>query len=129
MSTYQKSGLAISSWNIYGLFSNKNGNRYNKLDTPELSSFASSNKLFGLLETHHVATDIAELQMVGFKCFQVCRTKLSKGRKSGGICVYVHESISRGVKKIPTAGSESILIKLDKGFFCLDRDIFYVLCS
>ena len=123
MSTFQKSELVISSWNIFGLFSNKNGNRYNKLDTPELASFSSRHKLFGLLETHHVATDISELQIVGFKCFQVCRTKLSKGRKSGGVCVYVHESISRGVKKIPTAGSESILIKLDKDYFSLDRDI------
>ena len=123
MTTFEKAGLAISSWNIYGLFSNKDGNRYNKLATPELSSFASCHKLFGLVETHHVASDISELQIVGFKYFQVCRTKLSRGRESGGICVYVHESISRGVKKIPTAGSESILVKLDKSFFSLSRDI------
>ena len=73
-------------------------------------------KLFGLVESHHTADNISQLAIVNFKCFQVCRKKLSKGRKSGGICVYVHESISRGVKKIPTSGSESIMIKLDKDF-------------
>jgi exonuclease III len=123
MPVFQKSELAINCWNIYGLFNNRDGHRYNKLDLPELVEHVSQFKLFGLVESHHTADDISQLAIVNFKCFQVCRKKLSKGRKSGGICVYVHESISRGVKKIPTSGSESIMIKLDKDFFSLDRDI------
>ena len=123
MLTYEKSELVINCWNIFGLFNNLLGSRYNKLDTPELAAHISRYKLFGLVETHHGAQDIAKLQIVGYKCFQVCRTKLNRGRRSGGICVYVHDSISRGVKKIPTAGSESILIRLDKDFFSLHRDI------
>ena len=37
--------------------------------------------------------------------------KLKPGPKSGGICVYVHNSISSGVSKVNTPGSESILIR------------------
>ena len=63
------------------------------------------------------------MQIAGYRCFQVCRKKLKRGPKSGGICVYVHESISRGVCKFNTSGSESVIIKLKKDFFHLDRDI------
>ena len=37
--------------------------------------------------------------------------------------MYVHESISLGVIKVNTSGSESILIRLKKEYFHLDRDI------
>ena len=123
MPLFQKSELAINCWNIYGLFNNMEGNRYNKLHMPELANHISQYKLFGLIETHHGDQDISQLQILGYKCFQVCRKKLNRGRRSGGIVVYVHDSISMGVKKVPTAGSESILIRLDKGFFSLSRDI------
>ena len=123
MPGFQKSELAINCWNIYGLFNNRDGHRYNKLALPELVEHVSQYKLFGLVESHHTADDISQLAILNFKCFQVCRKKLSKGRKSGGICVFVHDSISSGVKKIPASGSESIMIKLDKDFFGLDRDI------
>ena len=33
------------------------------------------------------------------------------GRKHGGIAVYVHESILGGVSRVPTPGSESIILK------------------
>ena len=37
--------------------------------------------------------------------------------------MYVHDSISLGVSKINSSGSESILIRLKKEYFHLDRDI------
>ena len=39
------------------------------------------------------------------------------GRKHGGLAVYVHNSIARGVRKLPTGGADSILIRLNKDFF------------
>ena len=73
--------------------------------------------------THHTAEDVPLMQISQYRCFQVCRKKLKKGPKNGGICVYIHQSITQGVSKVSTAGSESIFIKLKKDFFNLDRDI------
>ena len=81
-------------------------------------------KLFALIETHHLATEIDQIQIEGFKCFNVCRKKKNGvGRNSGGIAVYVSHSLSQGVAKISTSGSENILVKLKKTFFGLSSDI------
>ena len=116
--------LQIQCWNIYGAFFNVDGDRYSKLQN-DADFIGHTNKylLFVLVETHHTASDIPQMEIQGYRCFQVCRKKLVKGPKSGGICVYVHESISRGVIKVNTAGSESILVKLNKDFFSFDRDV------
>ena len=120
MSAFSKLELQIQCRNVYGAFYNVDGDRYSKLQN-NLDFIGHTTKyfLFGLVETHHTAQDSPEMQIKGFRCFKVCRKKLVKGPKSGGICVYVHESISRGVSKVNTAGSESILVKLNKDFFLL----------
>ena len=53
----------------------------------------------------------------------MCRKKRQYGRNIGGIALYVDTSILDGVKLIPSTGSENILIKLNKDFFVLNRDI------
>ena len=111
MSVGNRSELQILTWNIYGVFRNIDGERYSKLSDTEFLEQTSKYLLFGLIETQHTAEDVSQLQLPGYKCYQVCRSKLKRGRKSGGICVYVHESISRGVRKINTVGSESILVR------------------
>ena len=118
--------LWIQSWNIFGAFKNINGFVYNKLEDPDFLSQTKKIKILGLLETQHVAEDIDKLQIEGFKCFQVCRKKKKFGRKHGGIAVFVHKSILKGVSKLPTQGSEVILLKLDKTFFHLKKDSFIV---
>ena len=124
MQFFRKTQLQIQCWNVHGAFYNLDGDRYCKFSyDPEYVRHTSKYLLYGLVETHHTTEDVPLLQRQGYKCYQVCRKKLKRGRKSGGICVFVHESISRGVRKLNTAGSESIFIKLDKDFFCLDRDI------
>ena len=70
-----------------------------------------------------MSTEIDQLQLEGFKCYNVCRKKRKLGRNSGGIAVYVHETLLKGVQKVPTDGSENLLIKLKQSFFGLSRDI------
>ena len=118
--------LWIQSWNIFGAFKNINGFTYNKLEDPDFISYTKKVQILGLLETQHVAEDIDKLQIDGFKCFQVCRKKKKMGRKHGGIAVFVHNSIIKGVTKIPTQGSEVIVLRLDKIFFQLKKDSFLV---
>ena len=94
MSVFQKSELAINCWNIYGLFNNRDGHRYNKLDLPELVEHVSQFKLFGLVESHHTADDTSQLAIVNFKCFQVCRKKLSREEKVVEyVCMCMNQSV------------------------------------
>ena len=88
-----------------------NGFTYNKLHDPQFIENTHKHNIFGFVETQHTADDADSLQILGYKCFQVCRKKKKFGRKHGGLAVYVHNSITRGISKIPTNGSESILIK------------------
>ena len=121
---FYNTDLQIVSWNIHGLFSRINSNfRYNKLHSPFFKDAIGQAKVFGLLETNHVSSEIDQLQLDGFKCYNVCRKKKKVGRNSGGIAVYVHETLLKGVQKITTTGSENLLIRLKKDFFSLSRDI------
>ena len=118
--------LPIVSWNVHGLFTRHSGFRYNKLHDPFFLDAINKAKIFALIETHHTATEIDQIQIIGYKCYNVCRKKKQYGRNSGGIAVYVDERILKGVKKIPSSGSENLLLKLEQNFFGLSRDI--VLC-
>ena len=111
--------LSIQSWNIHGLFQNINGFQYNKLDSPYITQQIKNKKIFGFIETHHTSDDVDRLQLLGYKCYQTCEKKLKMGRKSGGIAVYIHNYLLAGISKVPTAGSESILLKLCKNYFSL----------
>ena len=110
------SELWVQCWNIYGAFQNINGFTYNKLEDPDFIAHTKKAKILGLIETQHIAEDIDKLQINDFKCFQVCRKKKKFGRKHGGIAVFVHNTILRGVKQVTTQGSESVILKLDKVF-------------
>ena len=118
------SNLKITSWNIHGIFNRIEGFRYNKTHSPHFWDIVGNSKNFALIETHHLATEIDQIQINGYKCFNVCRKKRgNRGRNSGGIAVYICNSLIKGISKIPSSGSENILIKLDKVFFGMDRDI------
>ena len=122
------SELLVQCWNIHGIFCNLNGFTYNKLNDPEFLEHTSKYHIFGLIETHHISEDIDQLQLLGFKCFQTCRKKQKVGRKHGGLAVYVKENIIAGVQKVPTQGSETIVLKLKGDFFKLANDL-YILFS
>ena len=113
--------LWIQCWNIFGIFKNINGYSYNKLEDPDFIETTQKYKIFGLLETQHVAEDIDKLQIPDFKCFQVCRKKMKVGRKHGGIAVFIHKSILGGITKIAIQGSDSIIFRLDNTFFDLNK--------
>ena len=114
--------ITIQCWNVFGIFSKINGFSYSKLQNPEFLGIILKNHIFGLVETHHIAEDADKLHILGYKCYQVCRKKKKFGRKHGGLAVYVKNNILGGVSRISTNGSESIILKLNKDFFKLDKD-------
>ena len=123
--------LSIQCWNLNGIFTNINGFKYSKLDNPLFEEIVQQYSIFGLTETQHTCDDIDKLQILGYKCFQVCRKKLKYGRKHGGIAVYVRNILLPGVTKVATTGSETVQLKLDKNIFSLVRDtvISFSYCS
>ena len=68
---------------------------------------------------------------LGLNAIKLAGKKKKFGRKHGGIAVFVHESITKGVSKIPTKGSDLIILKLDRMFFNLMEDtyLFFAYCS
>ena len=69
------SDLNITSWNIHGIFNRIEGFRYNKTHSPHFWDMIGDSKIFGLIETHHLANEIDQIQIAGFKCFNVSRKK------------------------------------------------------
>ena len=115
--------LPIVSWNVHGLFTRISGCKYNKLHSPFFMECINNALIFCCLETHHTAAEIDQIQITGYKCFNVCRKKRKVGRNSGGIAVYVDNNILEGVQKIPSSGSENVLIKLKANYFGFERDL------
>ena len=125
---YFISELKVGCWNLNGIFRRINGFKYNKLSNEYCARLLQSYHIFGIVESHHLATQIHELHQSGYSCFNVCRPKsMQKGNKvSGGLAVYVRDDIRRGVQKIARGGSENICLKLKKEFFSLRNDIYLV---
>ena len=95
---FHMSDLKITSWNIHGIFNRIEGFRYNKTHSPHFWDIIGDSKIFGLIETHHLATEIDQIQINGYKCFNVCRKKRgNRGRNSGGIAVYISNTLVKGV--------------------------------
>ena len=120
--TFSFSEISIGAWNINNIWQRINAFRYNKLHNPNFIEIIKNKKIFSLIETHHTANETGDLHINGYKCFSVCRPK-DKNKKrykpSGGIAAYVHDSIKIGVEKVPTSGSEAIILKLKKNIFWL----------
>ena len=119
--------LSIVSWNIHGLFSQISGFRFNKLHSPYFLKAINKAKIFSILETHHTSSEIDQIQIAGYKCYNVCRKKRKQGRNSGGIAVYIDNTLLEGVQKIPSTGSENVLIKLKQHFCWYERRSSFVL--
>ena len=116
---FSLSELGISCWNIHSIWKRINSFRYNKINDPYIQNLLVKNRIFCLIETHHTSSEEASL---GYKCFSVCRPKRKKA--SGGLAAYVDTRIRAGVVRVPLPGTESIVLKLKKDFFGLERDVF-----
>ena len=121
------SELSIGSWNCNGIWQRINSFRYNKLNNPEVLKLITSKQIFGLIESHHTDNEVGNLHIEGYKCFSICRPKdknLKRHKPSGGLAVYVHQSIRGGVCKVPMGGTESIILRLKKEFFGTSTDLY-----
>ena len=63
---FRMSDLIITSWNIHGIFNRIGGFRYNKSHSPHFWDIVGNAKIFSLIETHHLATEIDQIQIAGY---------------------------------------------------------------
>ena len=68
----------------------------------------------------------SDIDINGYKCFNLYRKFQNRraNRCSGGIVLYIRDSISDGVKLVRNHYDSIIWIKLDKNFFTIESDIY-----
>ena len=68
----------------------------------------------------------SDIDINGYKCFNLYRNFQNRRANScsGGIVLYIRDSISDGVKLVRNHYDSIIWIKLDKNFFNIESDIY-----
>lgn len=110
--------MHILSWNIEGLSNEKKTNK-------EFSDFITKFDIICLIETWTRKNSKIDLTgysnpIHSFRRFQNKRAK----RASGGLLIYIKDSIRKGVKLMKNDTDSIIWIKLDKNFFKTKSDRF-----
>jgi hypothetical protein len=105
-------------WNVRGLTDVKK-------DCDTFCKHLYKYDIFSLVETWIGPNSNIELE--GYKCFHFHRDFVHRRarRKSGGIVVYVKTQIVQGVSLVKHFKDNFVWIKLDKTYFCLDKDVYF----
>ncbi len=107
-----KSELKLATLNISGL--------KRRLIYPEISEFINQNDVVCLTETHTEVDDVIELP--GFSSIAKHR-KQAVLRKSGGIGVFVKNSISSYIENINSENEYALWLKIDKKLTNIEEDL------
>ena len=113
-------GVTFISWNIEGLLSKLSSDLFNTIKQYTIIS---------LQETWVTCIDYLhfEKSLPNYSCF-VCKAKRSQvgGRSSGGVIVFVKETLSKLVSRVCADFEYGILLIIDKSVFNLDQHCLYV---
>ena len=89
--------VAVVFWNVDGLYSRTVNSRIIKFANADVHSTLVKHDIICLAETHCGPNDDVHLQ--GYQAFSNVRPKSSKAKKhSGGLVIYVKDSLRPGVK-------------------------------
>ena len=108
--------------NVQGLV----GKTYNKLEDEEMQRLFMSHKI--LLFTETWLNDFYNYDVPNFHSFILNRDKrVGSKRSSGGVIVYIHDSLKRHVDFVKNSDDCIIWIKIKGNLFNLERDILLCL--
>ena len=95
-----------------------------KLNDPDFLTYISGHDIIFVYESWTNEHSIIDVQ--GFRCHNLYRKFQNKCSKicHGGVVIYVKDSISKGVRIIKIHYDTIVWLKLDKGFFRFDNDVF-----
>ena len=68
---FQISEVRIGCWNIHGIYHRIGGFQYNKLNSQYVRNIIEKRHIFCLMETHHIASQAADLHLDGFHNFSI----------------------------------------------------------
>ena len=108
-----KSNSSIISWNIQSTNSVLTGSKF---DDPEFSKIIENSQFACLQEIRQPVT------FPGYRVYN--NTRIDD--KYGGVCIMIHNSISRGVKRVQPPTDDVIACKLDRTFFGLNDDLYLI---
>ena len=114
--------INISMWNIEGLVNSK-------LSDEHVLDIIAKFQIIGLVETW-LEKGNDNISLPGYDLIiSNTRKKSQKARRnSGGICIFVKSSLSRGIKKLSNNNPDITWIKLDSTFLILKKIYFWQWC-
>ena len=119
MVKYNATTLSIATWNVNGLASRS----YNNCTDEDFCAEIRKHDLVCLIETHMGPSHSANIE--GYHPIPRYRKKCNaNNRYYGGMMLYIKQEIRGGVTIVNKEDSETIWIKLGKGFFKLQEDVF-----
>ena len=90
----------------------------NKLNYPEFVDYVSTFDIFGLSETHLDSTDIVDINNYTF----IAKNRsVNYKRKSGGIGLYVKDSLAPFIDVVPNSSEYVLWVSIDKTFLQLEQ--------
>ena len=113
----QRFSLRIGSWNIEGLTSDK-------INDTQFLDIVSDFSILCLVETWSSGDTHLNIPGYAFLCSTTRMKHKNARRHSGGIAVYVKNTISKGISKLRNTHCDIQWIKLEKAFFSLERDLY-----
>jgi len=119
-----KNCLKSAMWNIEGLTTEK-------INDPHFLKTISQFSIIGFVETWPWTNDSDSIfNIPGFHFVDGSnRKKHRKARRnSGGINIFVKNSLSKGVKKLPKSHSDILWIRLDHSFFQSRQRYYFSNC-
>ena len=125
-STTRGAELGVLSWNINGLTSSK-------LEDPDFLNYICKYGIIFMYEswTHNKS----DINFNGYESFNFYRRFQNRRANlcSGGIVLYLKDSISDGVKVVKNHANSIIWLKLDKNYFKIESDVYiagvYIWCE
>ena len=115
-----KHWLKIGYWNIKGL---KASDASLKTDDECVFSKIKAHDIICLSEVHCGVDDLPSIS--GYNSFKLCRGLNKKiNRYFGGLVIYYKSELREGIKFIANKTSDYVWMKLNHGYFSLEKDIY-----
>ncbi|WAR29251.1 hypothetical protein MAR_002819, partial [Mya arenaria] len=115
----RKLNVEVLSWNICGI--------YTKLNNADFIHYLLAFEIICLQETWCLECNDIQHILPGYFCyFCPAKKSLKAGRNMGGVAIFIKDYLSQYISRVCEDFIYGILIVIDKGIFCPDKQILLV---
>ena len=109
--------FSIILWNL-------NGRLSSNLKNQEFSKLINAHEILIFNETW--TNTFSDIDIRNYKLFSKHRKKLARAKRdSGGICVYIRNTLESGVSEEEWNFEDGVCLKFDKNFFGWEKNVFF----